>query len=295
MTGPEGDTYRERLDGKTAIVTGGGGTIGTATAVRFAREGANVVLAQRSREPAQRVVDRIESLGGRARFVQTDLGDEAEIAALVEATVEAFGGVEIVVNNAARHGFAPASEMSREDWETTLAVNLTAPFRLAQRAHEHMEEYGRVINVGAIQSRSPLSGAVAYASAKAGLDGLSRSLAAEWGEKSGDLTANTVMVGPIYQDADPAAHPDLPVEEAVEQVPPEVDEAAATLVGRWGRASDAANLLAFLASPEASFITGAVIPCDGGRLVSRKSEPVDQESAAQEDDADAAGEIDAGE
>jgi NAD(P)-dependent dehydrogenase (short-subunit alcohol dehydrogenase family) len=284
--------YRKRLDGRTAIVTGGGGT---ATAVRFAREGANVVVAQRSREPAERVVDRIEDLGGDAEFVRTDLAEEAEITALVEATVDAFGGVEIVVNNAARPGLSPAAEMDRGDWEGTIGVNLTAPFRLAQRAHEHFEEFGRVINVGAIQSRSPLDGAVAYASSKAGLDGLSRSLAAEWGDGPGDVTANTVMIGPIYQEADPAEHPDLPVEAAIEQVPPEVDESAATLVGRWGRASDAASVIAFLASPEASFVTGAVVPCDGGRLVSRKSEPVDQGSATEEDDADALGDIDTGE
>jgi len=280
-----------RLEGRTAIVTGGGGTIGTATAVRFAREGANVVIAQRSRASAERVVDRIDELGGEARYVQTDLANEAEIEALVARTVEAFGGVEIVVNNAARLGLAPADEMDRENWTATLDVNLTAPFRLAQRAYEHIEEYGRVINIGAIQSRSPLPGAVGYASAKAGLDGLSRSLAAEWSDGPGDVTANTVMVGPIYQDADPADHPDLPVEEAIEQVPSEVDRAAATLIGRWGRAGDAAGLLAFLASPEAAFITGAVIPCDGGRLVSRKPEAVDQESAAAEEDADAIGDI----
>lgn len=288
------DDYRQRLEGRTAIVTGGGGTIGTATAVRFAREGANVVIAQRSRRSAERVVDRIEELDGRARFVETDLADEDAIAALVDATVEAFGGCEIVVNNAARHGFAPAAEMDRADWTTTLEVNLTAPFRLAQHAHEHMDDYGRIVNVGAIQSRSPLDGAAAYASAKAGLDGLSRSLAIEWSDGPGDVTANTVMVGPIYQEADPDDRPDVPVEEAIEVVPEAVDDAAATLVGRWGRASDAANAIAFLTSPEASFITGAVVPCDGGRLVSRKSEPVDQESAADEEDADAAGDIDTG-
>jgi NAD(P)-dependent dehydrogenase (short-subunit alcohol dehydrogenase family) len=253
----------KRLDGRVAIVTGGGGTIGTATAVRFAREGADVVIAQRSPAPAERVVDRIEELGGAARFVRTDLAADDAISALVDATVESFGGVDIVVNNAARHGFAPAATMDAGDWSRTLDVNLTAPFRLAQRAHEHMDGYGRIVNVGAIQSRSPLDGAAAYASTKAGLEGLSRSLAVEWSDTPDDVTVNTVLAGPIYQEADPTDHPDLPVEEAIERVPPAVDEAAATLVGRWGRASDAANLIAFLASPEASFITGAVVPCDG--------------------------------
>lgn len=281
-----GHPVPERLDGYTAIVTGGAGTIGTATSIRFAREGANVVIAQRSKDSARRVVDRIDELGGDALFVPTDLNSEADITSLVDETVSTFGGVNVVVNNAANLTYDWANSMSREMFEDVVETNLTGPFRLAQKAYEHMraDGYGRVINIGAIQSRSPLPGAVAYASSKAGLDGLSRSLASEWsGTENADITANTVMVGPIYQDGDWDDHPDLPIEEANEQVPPEVDAKAATLVGRWGRANDAAALLAFLASPESSFITAAVIPCDGGRLVSRTGKAVDQEDQIPHD------------
>jgi len=276
----------ERLDGYTAIVTGGAGTIGTATSIRYAREGANVVVAQRSEDTARRVVDRIDDLGGDAIFVPTDLNSEDDVRSLVEETVSTFGGVNVVVNNAANLTYDWAESMSRETFEDVVETNLTGPFRLAQKAYEHMREddYGRVINIGAIQSRSPLPGAVAYASSKAGIDGLTRSLASEWsGTEDADITANTVMIGPIYQEADWDDHPDLPIEEANEQVPPEVDAKAATLVGRWGRASEAAALLAFLASPESSFITAAVIPCDGGRLVSRKGKAVDQEEHIPDD------------
>ncbi|WP_324760960.1 SDR family NAD(P)-dependent oxidoreductase [Haloarcula sp. GH36] len=276
----------ERLSGYTAIVTGGGGTIGTSTAVRFAREGANVVLAQRSRPSAQRVVDRIDELGGNATFVPTDLTSESDVESLVADTVAEFGGLNIVVNNAASLRFDWAEAMSREAFDAVVATNLSGPFQLARDAYEHMRDdgYGRVINVGAIQSQSPLPGAVAYASSKAGIDGLTRSLASEWSDtEDADITVNTAMVGPIYQGGNVDDYPDLPLEEANNQVPAEVDDRAATLVGRWGRARDVAALLAFLASPESSFITASVIPCDGGRLVSRMGKAVDQEDHIQSD------------
>lgn len=274
------DVPADRLEGLTAIITGGAGTIGTGLSVRLAREGANVVVAQRSEQPAERVVSRIGDLGGDAAYVQTDVTRESDIDALVDETVERFGGVNVVINNAARVQMEWAESMSREKWDGIVATNLTGPARLASEAYPHMKAdgYGRVVNIGAIQSRSPLPGAVAYASSKAGLDGLTRSLASEWSDtKSADITVNTVMVGPIYEDNDPAEFPDTPVEEVPERVPGEVDDAAATIVGRWGRASDVAALVAFLAAPEGSFVTAAVIPCDGGRLVSRKGKVVDQE------------------
>jgi NAD(P)-dependent dehydrogenase (short-subunit alcohol dehydrogenase family) len=268
------------LSERTAIVTGGGGSIGTGISVRLAREGANVVVAQRSRDSAMDVVDRIEALGGEAMFVQTDMNSEADVQSLVEESVSRFNSADIVVNNAVNPKKEWAGQMSRELWEEILTTNLTGPYRLAQKAYHHMDAngYGRVINIGAIQSRSPLAGAVAYSSAKAGIEGLTRSLAVEW--SSPDVTVNTVRVGPVYGSdwVETDDHADGgPIEEQYESVPVEVDTNAGTLVDRIGRPSDVAAAVAFLARPESGFITGAVIPCDGGRLISREPEPFNQE------------------
>lgn len=268
----------QRLDERTAIVTGGAGTVGIGLSVRLAREGANVVIAQRSSAAPEQVIERIEGFGGTAMFVRTDLTVRDDLVNLVEETLDSFGGVHVLVNNAVNPLKQPAASMSWEAWDEVLEANLTAPFRLAQLVYPHIQEagYGRVINVGAIQGRSPLPGSVAYAASKTGLEGITRSLASEWGDEQGvDFTANLVMVGPIYEDTDWRDHSDVPIDEVYERVPEEYDEGAATLVGRWGRSSDVAPLIAFLASPEGSFVTAAIIPCDGGRLVSRKGKVVD--------------------
>lgn len=257
------------LDGRTAIVTGGAGGTGTAVSMELARHGANVVIAQRSRERPDRVVDRIRELGGRAVYVPTDLADDRDIVSVVEAATEEFGGVEIVVNNAVHPGKDWAKSMSRDLWEQIISVSLTGPFRLAQEAYPTMVEngYGRVVNMGAIQSYAPLAGSVAYAAAKAGLEGFSRSLAVEWSDTDADITANTIHVGPVPSgDWDD----DRPIEEANEDLGEGADEGALTLVGRKGRPSDIADAATFLASPRASFITGETLRVDGGRLVSRK-------------------------
>jgi len=281
-------TSDDPLDGRTAIVTGGGGGIGTEISIRLAREGANVVIAQRSETPAEHVVDRIEELGGNAAYVSTDLADDDAVSALVAATVERFGGAEIVVNNATHTGKARASEMSRELWEDILSVTLTAPFRLAQECHPHMQEagYGRMLTVGAIQAHSPMAGSVGYAAAKAGQEGLVRTLAVEWGDGDADITANVVHSGPVHSNhphdpdrADEGAREawesgELTLEEANAMTYPGEDDDATTLVGRYGRPADLAAPVVFLASPEAGFITGQVINAAGGRLISRK--PADQ-------------------
>lgn len=268
------ERVKEDLDGRTAIVTGGAGRTGIAISVALARRGADVVIAQRSTGEVGPTIERIEELGSRAVYVQTDLARDEDIVALIEATHERFGGPNIIVNNAVDPSKAAAESMSRAEIDRTLAVNLIAPLRLAQEAYPHMLEagYGRLVYIGAIQARSPWAGSVTYAMAKAGLEGLVRSLSVEWADTDeADFTANTLHVGAYQQRTDDTAS--VPIEERYDQGPEAEDEDHLTLVGRWGRPTDIANAVAFLASTESAFITGQSIPCDGGRLISRKPAP----------------------
>ncbi|WP_436933757.1 SDR family NAD(P)-dependent oxidoreductase [Halovenus marina] len=262
------------LTGKTAIVTGGAGGTGVAICLALARCGADIVIAQRSKTGVDALTERIEELGSQAAYVETDLANDEDIVALVEATNERFGGPNIVVNNAVDPSKEPAATMSREYIDRTLAVNLVAPFRLAQEAYPHMLEsgYGRIVYIGAIQAHSPWKGSATYAMAKAGLEGLVRSLTLEWADTNeADITANTLHVGEYRKGFE--RDESKPLEEQYGHVPPEEDADALTLVGRWGRTRDIANAVAFLASPASAFITGQSINCDGGRLISRKPAP----------------------
>lgn len=269
-----GKSVTDDLDGRTAIVTGGAGKTGIAISVGLAVRGADVIIAQRSEDEVGPTIDRIEDLGSRAAYVQTDLARDDDIVALIEATHERFGGPNIIVNNAVDPGKSAAESVSRREIDRTLAVNLIAPLRLAQEAYPHMLEsgYGRLVYIGAIQARSPWAGSVTYAMAKSGLEGLVRSLSVEWADTGeADLTANTLHVGAYQHRSDETAS--VPIEERYDQVPESADEDHLTLVGRWGRPTDIANAVAFLASPQSTFITGQSIPCDGGRLISRKPAP----------------------
>jgi|GEM_PF-641764 len=262
------------LSGQTAIVTGGAGGTGVAICIALARRGADVVIAQRSTDGVDELVERIEEIGSRAAYVETDLARDDDIVALVEATHERFGGPNIVVNNAVDPGKDPAASMSRAYIDRTIAVNLVAPLRLAQEAYPHMcsDGFGRLVFIGAIQAHSPWKGSATYAMAKAGLEGLVRSLAVEWSDTDeADITANTLHVGAYRKGYEP--NESKPLESQYGNVPPEEDADALTLVGRWGRTGDIANAVGFLASPESGFITGQAINCDGGRLISRKPAP----------------------
>jgi NAD(P)-dependent dehydrogenase (short-subunit alcohol dehydrogenase family) len=262
------------LAGKTAIVTGGAGGTGIAISIELARRGADVVVAQRSRTNVDELRSRIEDIGTRCGYVETDLADDEDVVALVEATHERFGGPHVVVNNAVDPAKDPAESMSREYIDQTLGVNLIAPLRLAQEAYPHMiaDGYGRLIYIGAIQAHSPWKGSTTYAMSKAGLEGLVRSLSVEWADTDeADLTANTVHVGAYKKGYNQDSS--KPIDERYGNVPSEQDKNALTLIGRWGRTEDIANIAGFLASPKSAFITGQSIVCDGGRLISRKPAP----------------------
>ena len=250
-----------RLAGRVAIVTGASRGIGRAIALRFAAEGARVVVAARDGAALDRVVAAIQAAGGEALAVPTDVSDEAACDRLIATTAEHYGQMDILINNAAiaspqRH---PFPELPTANWRQTLDVNLNGLFYCGRAAAAAMarRSYGRIVNVLAIQAWTPLPHNAPYAAAKGGGMSLTRSMAIDLAPFG--VIVNAIAPGPVYVAAD--------------DVPPDVDLTAATLVRRAGRPAEVAALAVFLASEECSFVVGQTIVCDGGRLLSRRGDP----------------------
>ena len=247
--------------GRVALLTGGGQGLGRAIALRLAREGARVAIAQRSREQLERTAAEIHAFGGEALAVPADVGAPEQVERLAVTVRGQLGPVDILVNNAAfsrrSRGFV---DVDFALWQEILATVLTGPFLLARAMVPDMiaRGWGRIINVSAIQARVPLSGNAPYAAAKGGLEALTRSMAV-------DLTRHGIVVNAIAPG---------PVDPEAEDAPRDSREWP-TLLGRRGLPREVAALASFLASDECSFVVGQVIACDGGRLLSRQADPPD--------------------
>jgi NAD(P)-dependent dehydrogenase (short-subunit alcohol dehydrogenase family) len=243
---------REDLVGKVALVTGGSRGIGAATALRLARQGADVAVTYvNGKDAAENVVRAVEALGRRAVALRADSADAGEAAGAVERTAAAFGGrLDILVNNAGVGLMGPLESLSLADIDRVLAVNVRGVFLAAQAAAARMAEGGRIINVGScIALRVPGPGGTLYAMSKAALVGLTKALARELGPRG--ITANIVHPGPIDTDMNPA---DSPWADG---------QAAMTALGRYGTADEVASLVAYLAG--ATYVTGAEFAVDGGQ------------------------------
>ncbi|MFE0020880.1 3-oxoacyl-ACP reductase family protein [Amycolatopsis sp. NPDC059021] len=243
------------LAGRTALVTGGSRGIGAAIALRLARDGASVALTYAtSPRAADKVVADITADGGRALAIRADNAEPDEVRAAVEATVHTFGGLDILVNNAGGGQFTPIDEMSLDDFDRLFAVNVRGVFTAIREAAGHLPDGGRIITIGSVfADRHPFPGAGGYVAAKAAAAGLTRGAARDLAPRG--ITVNIVQPGAIDTDANPADG-DL-----------SATMLAATPLHRYGTGAEIAGLVAYLASPEAGFVTGATLTADGGFTV----------------------------
>lgn len=264
-----------RLRGRVAIVTGAAKGIGAATALRLAAEGAAVALVDVDSEGATKIAAQIRTSGARAVAYAADLADARARDQIVPAVIEQWGRVDVLVNNAATLGDRDtAFDLRAEDWSRVIDTNLTATAFLSKDAATDMARRGdgAIINLTSLQERLPLHRHVAYAASKGGISALTRVLAVEFASRG--IRVNAVAPGAI--DSPSTAQTLLAAAKyrPANGKPAETKVKAATLLRRFGTPEEVANVVAFLASDEAAYITGAVWPVDGGRSLSRYPDPL---------------------
>jgi len=240
------------LEKKRAFVTGGSRGIGAAIVTRLARDGADVAFTYVSRpEQAKATVKAVQALGRRALALQADSADAAALTDAIDKAAADFGGLDVLVSNAGIASMAPLAEFRLAEFDKMLAINLRAVFVATQAAARHMPKGGRVLTIGSCNAeRMPFAGGAAYAMTKAGLVGLVKGMARDLGPRG--ITVNNVQPGPVDTDMNPA----------------DGDFAAMlkplTALGRYAVPDEIAAMVAFLAGPEAGYVTGASLMIDGG-------------------------------
>jgi 3-oxoacyl-[acyl-carrier protein] reductase len=243
---------QKKLEEKTALITGGSRGIGAAIAKRLAADGANVAITYtKGADAAAAVVKEIERTGGKAIAIQADAADAEGVKAAIEKTVATFGRLDVLVNNAGTAIPKTFEETTLEELDRVIDINLRGVFVATQAALKHMKSGGRIITIGsAVGERVLTPGLVPYAATKGAVKIFTQALAREVGSRG--ITVNNVQPGPIDTDLNPAAG---------DWAEP---QKAATALNRYGHVDDIAAMVAFVAGPEASYVTGANLTVDGG-------------------------------
>ena len=248
-----------RFEGKTVVVTGGGGGIGGATCRRFAAEGAAVAVLDLRGDAAEAVAEAIRAEGGRAQAWSCDITDRASVDAAVAACEAALGPIDVLVNNAGWDVFKPFTKTQPGDWERLIAINLTGALHMHHAVLPRMVERrrGRIVNIASDAARVGSSGEAVYAACKGGLVALSKTLAREHARHG--ITVNVVCPGPtetaLFEDyKQGAGNPEKLIEAFTRAIP----------LGRIGQPDDLPGAILFFASDDAAFVTGQVLSVSGG-------------------------------
>ncbi|HKB99195.1 MAG TPA: 3-oxoacyl-[acyl-carrier-protein] reductase [Terriglobales bacterium] len=245
-----------KLEGRVALVTGASQGIGHACALALAREGASVAVAARNRQKLDELVSEITTAGGKSSAFVVDVADEEQVKSGIKSALAQFGKIDILVNNAGITRDQLVMRMKRADWDTVLNTNLTSAYLCIQQVIGSMlkQRWGRIINVTSVFGQMGQAGQANYAASKAGLIGLTMAMAREVASRN--ITCNAVAPG-FIETSMTAALSDEFKQNAVKTIP----------LGRVGAPTDVANAVCFLASEEASYITGHVLNVNGGLLM----------------------------
>ena len=239
-----------RFDGKVCLVTGGGSGIGLATCERFAAEGGRVVVVDLNDEHGNDAIARIKKAGGEAIFAHADVSNEQQVQAAVDAAIAHFKALDVLVNNAAMMTFKPVVELSLEEWNKVLAVNLTSVFLFCRAAIPRVRRGGAIVNTSSVHAHETEARVSPYVASKGGMEAFARALAIECGPKK--IRVNCVAPGAVNT---PMLWNNPMVKSGAEKV-----------TGAVGEPADLAAAICFLASDEARFVNGTTLIVDGARL-----------------------------
>jgi len=243
------------LTKKVAVVTGGSKGFGKAIALGLAEAGADVVVASRTQKDLDLVADEIKKIGRNGLGVATDVTDLRSIRFLADRTMKDFGRIDILVNNAGHGTYIPFLQVTEEQWDSVISVNLKGYFLCAQVLGSYMykAKSGRIINISSVMGSAPTEYMAHYAASKGGIDAMTKALAIEWAKRG--ITVNAIAPSFFATDINKVAMEDQTISRVIMDRTP---------VRRWGQVEELVGLVVYLASDSSRYMTGAIIPLDGG-------------------------------